>query len=179
MAAKSKQTPRSSKPRNVPPAKTGISVRPRTDERPRTSTFQPDFWRNHWLPAVILLLLPVGLYALSLQFGYNLDDEMVIWKNSFVQQGWAGLRNIFAADSFLGYFKEPKFLLEGGRYRPLSLATFAVEVGIFGKDNPQLPHISHGINILLYGFTAIGLYRILAGLFPVSNQGRWFFSLPF
>jgi len=124
-------------------------------------------------------LLPVGLYALSLQFGYNLDDEMVIWKNSFVQQGWAGLRDIFAADSFLGYFKEPKFLLEGGRYRPLSLATFAVEVGIFGKDNPQLPYISHGINILLYGFTAIGLYRILAGLFPVSNQGRWFFSLPF
>lgn len=179
MAAKNKPNLRVSKTRNAPSAKIRTSAPATVAAMPRTSTFLPDFWPAHWLPALVLLGLAFGLYALSLQFGYILDDEMVIWKNSFVQQGWAGLRNIFAADSFLGYFKEPKFLLEGGRYRPLSLATFAAEVGMFGKDNPQLPHISHGINIFLYGCTGILLYRILVGLFPASPGSRWYFSLPF
>ncbi len=179
MAAKSKPNLRASKTGNASPAKNRTSAPANIAQLPRTSTFQPGFWRSHWLPALVLLALAFGLYALSIQFGYNLDDEMVIWKNSFVQQGWAGLHDIFTGDSFLGYFKEPKFLLEGGRYRPLSLATFAAEVGIFGKDNPQLVHISHGINILLYGFTGIFLYRILSGLFPMREGGRWYFSLPF
>ncbi len=176
MAAKSKPKIPASKTGNASPAKINIPVHANVAKLPHKSIFLSGFWRGHWLPMLVLMSMAFGLYALSLQFGYNLDDEMVIWKNSFVQQGWAGIRDIFAADSFLGYFKEPKFLLEGGRYRPLSLATFAAEVGIFGKDHP---HIGHAINIVLYGFTGIFLYRILLGLFPVQEGGRWYFSLPF
>jgi hypothetical protein len=106
---------------------------------------------------------------------------MVITKNAFVQKGFAGLSDIFNSDSFFGYFqdKQKLFLLEGGRYRPLSLATFAMEIGIFGKENPNLVHISHLINILLYALNGILLYRILLGLFPIQTGGRWYFSVAF
>jgi hypothetical protein len=141
-----------------------------------TSTFSAGFWAQHWMPAVSLMALAVALYAIGVSYGYILDDEIVFWKNTFVQKGFGGLREIFASDSFMGYFKEQKFLLEGGRYRPLSLATFAMEVGMFGPGHST---ISHGINIFLYGLTGILLYRILIGLFPVGEGGRWYFSLPF
>jgi hypothetical protein len=147
----------------------------------RTNTFQSGFWANHWLAAVLLMAVPFVLYAATLGFGYVLDDEMVIQKNVFTQKGFGGLRDIFRFDSFMGYFqkKESLYLLEGGRYRPLSLATFAMEVGFFGKDNPNLQYISHFVNVLLYALTAVLLYRILLGLFPVREGGRWYFSLAF
>lgn len=179
MAAKSNPNLRTSKSKNVHAAKIRTSAPVERAEPLRVCTFQAGFWRTHWLPAMALLALAFALYALSLQYGYILENEMVAQQNSIVELGWTGLRNIFASDSFLGYFKEPKFLQEDGHYRPLSLATFATESGIFGKNNPQLPHISHGINVLLYGLTGIGLYRILAIVFPISEQGRWYFSLPF
>lgn len=128
------------------------------------------------MPAAVLMALAFALYAIGINYGYVLDDEITFWKNIYVQKGIGGLKEIFTTDSFMGYFKEQKFVLEGGRYRPLSLATFALEVEFFGPNHPA---ISHFINVLLYGFTGILLYRILIGLFPVQEGGRWFFSLPF
>lgn len=141
-----------------------------------TQTFSPGFWSQNWAPALCMMALAFALYFIGVKYGYVLDDEMVYWKNIYVQKGFAGLREIFASDSFMGYFKEQKFLLQGGRYRPLSLATFAMEVGIFG---PGEATISHSINIALYGLTGVLLYRILLGLFPIREGGRWYFSLPF
>ena len=147
-------------------------------EKETTHTFQPGFWRQHWLPALLFMAVAFGLYAAALRFGYVLDDQMVFWQNAYVQKGFAGIRDIFGYDSFMGYFqkRENLLLLEGGRYRPLSLATFAMEVGVFGKDHPG---ISHFINILLYGLTGVLLYRILLGLFPIKEGGRWYFSVAF
>lgn len=141
-----------------------------------TNTLNGTFWKDNWLPALCLMAFSFALYAIGINYGYVLDDELIITKNTYVQEGFAGLRKIFAADSFMGYFKEQKFLLEGGRYRPLSLATFAVEVGILGPGHTT---VSHAINIILYGLTGILLYRILLGLFPIGEGGRWYFSLPF
>lgn len=134
------------------------------------------FWRVHWPAALVFLALPFALYATALSFGYVLDDQMVIWQNQYVQKGLSGLREIFAYDTFMGYFRSPQLLLEGGRYRPLSLATFAAEVSIFGPDKPQ---IGHAINLVLYGLTGIFLHRILVGLFPLREGGRWYFSTAF
>jgi hypothetical protein len=143
-----------------------------------SNTFQPGFWRRYWLPSVLLVALSFGLYAAAIQFGYVLDDQMVCWQNAYVQKGFAGIGDIFGSDSFMGYFqkRENLFLLEGGRYRPLSLATFAMEVGMFGKDHPS---ISHFINILLYGLTGVLLFRILLGFFPLNENSRWYFSAAF
>lgn len=142
------------------------------------ATFQPGFWRQHWLPALLLVAVSFALYAAAIRFGYVLDDQMVFWQNVYVQKGFAGIRDIFGYDSFMGYFqkKENLMLLEGGRYRPLSLATFAMEVSIFGNGRPN---ISHFINILFYGLTGVMLYRVLVGLFPITEGGRWYFSVPF
>ena len=148
-----------------------------------TQFFAERFYSGrHWLPAILLLFFAGILYAASASFGYILDDELVIWKNDYVQKGFGGIRDIFTSDSFMGYFKQQRFLLEGGRYRPLSLATFAMEVGIFGNsaENPALPHYSHIINILLYGLSAVVLYRVLLGLFPLKTDSKWpLFSLAF
>ncbi len=175
MAAKSK-----SRPAPVQKNTQAAYQKERAAYEPLTETFSPGFWSNHWIPALIMLAMAFALYFIGLKYGYVLDDEMVYWKNEYVQKGFAGIRQIFSSDSFMGYFKEPKFLLEGGRYRPLSLATFAMEVEIFG---PNKPAAGHFFNVLLYGLTGILIYRILLGLFPIRDEGRpagpWYFSLPF
>ena len=170
-----KQTPKSAK---SVPATPAVKKQPAKPSAALTATFAPGFWAQHWLPALILIGASFVLYFAALKFGYVLDDQMVVWQNAYVQKGIAGLGNIFGTDSFMGYFqkKENLYLLEGGRYRPLSLATFAMEVSMFGKDHPG---ISHFINILLYGFTGVVLYRVLLGLFPAKEDSRWYFSVAF
>lgn len=182
MAAKNKgktPTPPRPAPRNTPSASPKSRPAATTKNVALRTNFLPGgFWRQGWLPVLVLLVLPFVLYSAALKFGYMLDDQMVIWQNAYVQKGWGGLREIFAYDSFMGYFqdKQKLFMLEGGRYRPLSLVTFAAEVALFGKDKP---FIGHFINILLYGLNAAFLYRLLSGLFPVREGGRWYFSIAF
>jgi protein O-mannosyl-transferase len=128
----------------------------------------PSFdWSNHRLPLLIVGVLAFGLYAASLSFGYALDDTMVIEKNQFVQKGFDGIGDIFRFESFRGYFGEQKQLLEGDRYRPFSLATFAAEIGLFGKANTFMGHF---LNLLLYVLTAILLYRVLLFMFPKEAE---------
>ena len=124
-------------------------------------------WLKHRPSLLILSILAIGLYAQSLSFGYVLDDTMVIEKNQFVQKGFDGIGDIFRFESFRGYFGEQKQLLEGDRYRPFSLATFAAEIGLFGKGKTFFGHF---INLLLYALTAILLYRVLLFMFPKEEE---------
>jgi protein O-mannosyl-transferase len=144
-------------------------------------------WSQHRFPLLILGVLAFGLYAASLSFGYALDDTMVIEKNQFVQKGFAGMGDIFRYESFRGYFGEQKQLLEGDRYRPFSLATFAAEIGLFGKDKTFFGHF---FNLLLYALTAVLLFRVLLFMFPKEDETadetqtsslkfRAFLSVPF
>lgn len=169
---------------------------------PTTSFFSGAFWQKHWIPALLLVLASIGLYSASGKFGYILDDELVIWKNAYVQEGTKGIGKIFGSDSFMGFFqkKEDLYKLEGGRYRPLSLATFAVEIDLFGKAKAEAdkpvdpgtkgprvkdpgqgrgnPQISHWINMVLYGLNGILLYAVLLALFPAAGS-KWWWSVPF
>lgn len=142
----------------------------------RSNFLQPGFWPQHWVPAAILMAVSFLLYGITVGFGYLQDDQLFIWDNSFVQKGFAGLGQIFGHDSLLGYYKDPKLMLEGGRYRPLPLATFAIEVGLFGKESAG---VAHFFNVLLYGLAGVLLYRVLLGFFPVKEGGQKFFSVPF
>ncbi len=123
---------------------------------------------------LILFIFPFLLYGYSITFEYVLDDKIVLSENSFVQKGFSGLKEIFTTESFTGYFGEQKDILVGARYRPLSIATFAVEYGIWGFNTKA----SHFINILIYSFTGILLYLILTNLFK-NNNTRWYLSIPF
>jgi len=97
---------------------------------------------------LIIIAISFALYGNSLQNGYVLDDAIVITRNSFVQQGLAGIDDIFSGDAFIGAFNE-QLKLGGGRYRPLSIATFAIENQFFGNNAGG----SHFFNVLLYALT--------------------------
>jgi protein O-mannosyl-transferase len=154
-----------SKKKNVKPVPTTTKAPPqyKAEKKPILPTIPSFDWSKHRFPLLIVGVLALALYASSLSFGYVLDDTMVIEKNQFVQKGFSSIGDIFRFESFRGYFGEQKQLLEGDRYRPFSLATFAAEVGLFGKGNTFLGHF---LNLLLYALTALMLYRVLLFMFP-------------
>ncbi|MBN2214749.1 MAG: tetratricopeptide repeat protein [Bacteroidales bacterium] len=107
-------------------------------------------------PAIIIILTAI-LYGNTLNHKYALDDSMVINENQFTKKGINGIKDIFTNDSFTGFFKTGKNLVQGGRYRPLSIATFAIEYHFFGEN----PFVSHLVNILLYALTGIMIWSLL------------------
>lgn len=152
-----------------------------------------------WKPLLVLTIFAFILYANTLNNDYALDDAIVVTNNQFTQKGTAGIPDIFKYDTFTGFWltsykgktaeqiQEEKKLVAGGRYRPLSLATFAAEVEFFGKNikdaNGKViykgnPFVSHLINIILYLLTTILLYMILKKLFPPANDRKWHLSFP-
>jgi tetratricopeptide (TPR) repeat protein len=123
--------------------------------------------------ALLLGLLGTLLYANTLGHGYVQDDAIVITENTFTQQGFRGLPGIFQNDTFFGFFqdKNKARLVTGGRYRPLSVATFALEQGLWG----QSPFASHLINILLYGGCVVLLFWVLRS--SLASAKKWYRAL--
>ena len=123
----------------------------------------------------LILLLTFCLYGNTLRNDYALDDAVVLNSNKFTQKGIQGIRDILQYDTFTGFYGKSADL-GGGRYRPLSLVSFALEHEFFG-DNPT---ISHLVNIILYGITGILIFIICCDLFPVyKNEISPYLSLPF
>lgn len=111
-----------------------------------------------FIQALILVLVTILVYANTMGHKYAVDDYVVIVENDFTQKGFAGIFDHLTQDSFTGYFKTNKDLLSGGRYRPLSLITFAIEYQFFKKS----PEISHVINVLFYGLLIFVLWKFLS-----------------
>ena len=124
---------------------------------------------------LVILLFAFAFYGNTVLNDYALDDAIVITQNDFTLKGVNGIKDIFSTELFTGFFKVKKDLVVGGRYRPLSLATFAMEVEIFGQN----PYISHLINVLLFGLIGILLYEILLRLFKkYKTKDIWYLNLP-
>ena len=131
---------------------------------------------SRYLPHFVLIVLAFVLYCNTLFYGYVLDDAIVIKDNAFTKKGFDGLADIFKYDSFTGFFGVQKTLVAGGRYRPFSIATFAIEYQLFGGFNP---FVSRLINILLYGFTGVMLMVIFSRLLATKADKKWLLSIPF
>ncbi|MEM6270990.1 MAG: hypothetical protein AAF998_16235 [Bacteroidota bacterium] len=172
--AKSSSAKRNAKKSGTKAKKPGESGK-KSPARPKSSAFGNGFWRTHWKEGAILLALPFLLYFQAISFGYVLDDKIVLSENAYVQQGTEGIREIFRTESFTGFLGEQKNLVAGARYRPLSIATFAVEQEYFG----EAPGINHGVNVLLYGLTALLIFRIFMVIAPGKTQTPWYFRLGF
>ena len=112
---------------------------------------------------LILLLYSFLIYGNTLFNDYAQDDAIVITENMFTRQGIKGIPGLLKHDTFYGFFqKEGKDkLVSGGRYRPLSPVSFAVEYEFFGLN----PMVSHLINVLLYGLLGMVLFKFLLILF--------------
>ena len=111
---------------------------------------------------LLLFTFSILLYANTLTHQYTQDDAIAIYNNDFTTKGISGLVDIFSKDSFHGFFGEKKGLLSGGRYRPLTLAFFALLWELFGNN----PFVGHLFNIIFYGGLTILVYHFLILLKP-------------
>lgn len=129
---------------------------------------------EHKMALGVLFVLTFALYANTLNHNFVLDDKIVITENEFTKKGLAGISEIFSNDSMTGFFGKKKNLVAGGRYRPLSMTSHALEWELLGEK----PFIYHFNNILLYGLSVLLLYLILLYVFPKTNQA-FYLSAPF
>ena len=87
-----------------------------------------------FIPYIVILVMSVLLYANTIKHQFALDDDIVICKNEYVLQGFGGMSGIFSKDLFDSFYKQMNTTaqLSGGRYRPLSVASFAIEQEFIG-----------------------------------------------
>ena len=163
---------------------------------------QVSFWKTQLHTIITFFILGFLLYGYSLKADYVLDDQIVITDNQFTKKGFSGIGDIMSKETFVGYFGEQKDLVMGARYRPMSLVTFAIEQQFFkkpvydetkstdiqkvfkkdkfGKDLYLAPPaVAHFNNILLYILSALLLFRVLLMLFPLEEDAKWYFNIPF
>ena len=129
-----------------------------------------------YLPHLLIFLAAFLLYGNTLTNDYALDDLIVIKENTFTKKGLSGIREIFSYDSFTGFFGTEKKLVAGGRYRPLSIASFAIEYALAGGLNPFLSHL---INILLFALTGSLIFIIFSRLIKSPPGKPWHLGIPF
>lgn len=114
------------------------------------------------------------LYGNTLTHDYALDDFVVITQNRYTQEGLKGIWDILSKDTFAGHYGDKK-QISGGRYRPLSVVSFAIEKEVFGNK----PEISHLINLLLYALTGVILFKVLENMLKSRCQEAAYLSIPF
>lgn len=85
--------------------------------------------------SIFVVLIGFIIYFNSFSNKYALDDDIVMRLNEYVQQGFSGIGKIMTTDSYDSFFRSMGSAgeLQGGRYRPLSIVTFAVEQQLFGE----------------------------------------------
>lgn len=158
-------------------------------------TAEPFLKANLW-KVILFFLLGFAIYYKTASYGYVLDDVIVLEENKFVKKGFSGIGDILTTETMTGYFEEQKNLVQGNRYRPLSLISFAVENGIIMAANPDSnvvkvekpqeanskdkigqirsdkmkPGFSHIVNILLYILSCIIIMRSLQLLLRGRNE---------
>lgn len=102
----------------------------------------------------LIFVFAIVLYSNTIPNNYNLDDELVTQNHRLTSKGISAIPEIFTSPYYAdqaGYKYE---------YRPLVLATFAVEHSLFGES----PQVSHCINMLLYGLMCMLLFFVLRNL---------------
>lgn len=149
----------------------------------------------HYFKVQCIIIAIIGLifYANSFSNEFALDDRPIIVENEFVKEGFSGIPKILTSDAFASYLQQQNSTntLNGGRYRPLSIVTFAVEqqfLGTRGKeelaDSTGLEkgnmlteaaenkikndmYVRHVLNVLLYIFSVMVLLHFIRTiLFP-------------
>lgn len=134
-----------------------------------------DSWSKYKIQALAIFLVATLLYINTLQNEYAVDDTIVIVKNTLTTQGFAGIDEIMTTDAFYGFFGENYKFVAGGRYRPLSIVTFAIEYEFFG----EAPMLSHFVNVVLYALTCLIVFMVLAELFKQKNLKAFALTVPF
>lgn len=90
---------------------------------------------EYWQQALVVGLLSIVFYYNSWTNQYALDDDIVMRQNVYVQKGFGGIGEIMSNDAYKSFYQSMgvEQQLSGGRYRPLSIVSFAIEQSIFGE----------------------------------------------
>lgn len=104
-------------------------------------------------------------YGNTLGHSYSLDDAIVIQSNPTVQKGIAGIPELFVAT-------RSNDLSDQYGYRPLTLATFAIDVEIFGQN----PFGGHLMSVFYFSLLCVILLFTLCRLFPEAGRGFAFIA---
>lgn len=150
-------------------------VRPATDA-PKAKSVQslpampatpvtPVFPFNFNIKLAILAIISFIIYANTLGNQYCLDDGIVIEKNQYVQQGFAGIGKIMTTDAYDSYYKEMNAgqQLSGGRYRPLSEVIFAIEHAIFNESpTHSIAFERHLFSVICYMLAVVAIFYFLS-----------------
>jgi len=116
-----------------------------------------------WLIALAVFAFAGLLYINTLGHGYVLDDDLVCNKNGFVQDGFSGLSKIFTHSWYYGFTG-----IADRYYRPMMLASFAIENSMFGNE----PSTYHAMNIFYYALGCAWLFLVMRLLF--KDKPYWF-----
>ena len=103
------------------------------------NTFHFFPFKNQIAPFIVIILLGLIFNLTSLHNEYALDDGIIIHQNDHVIKGIKGIKDIMTKDAYESFYRRMNATdqLAGGRYRPLSVVSFAIEqefIGAYPKD---------------------------------------------
>ncbi len=104
------------------------------------NTFKYFPFKNQKTPIFILVCLGILLNITSLHNEYALDDGIIIHQNDWVIKGFKGIKGILTKDAYESFYRRMNATdqLAGGRYRPLSVVSFAIEQEFIGAYDDGL-----------------------------------------
>src|SRR4051812_34061085 len=93
------------------------------------NTFHFFPFKNQKAPYIVIILLGLIFNITSLNNEYALDDGIIIHQNDWVIKGTGGIKGILTKDAYESFYRRMNATdqLAGGRYRPLSVVSFAIE----------------------------------------------------
>ena len=124
------------------------------------------------IQCLILVLVGVLLYANSIADDWAFDDDIVYTANPHVLRGLAGIPALLTQDAYQHLYdaaSADEAELAGGRYRPLSMITFAIESDVFGIH----PHLAHAVNVGLFLACLVAMIVFLRRFLP--DRSGWAF----
>lgn len=98
------------------------------------NTFRFFPFKNQTTPFIVIILLGLIFNLTTLNNEYALDDGIIIHQNDHVIKGIKGIKDIMTKDAYESFYRRMNATdqLAGGRYRPLSVVSFAIEQEFIG-----------------------------------------------
>ena len=125
---------------------------------------------------LVVFVIAVVIYSNTLWNNYAIDDAIVLTENHFTKQGFGGIKDLMTHDAFVGFFgQRGSSLIQGGRYRPLSLVTFAIEYQFWGLHAGY----SHAVNVLLFALLGLLVLYLLQLIQGAPSNDAFYLQWPF
>lgn len=101
---------------------------------PLNEAFKYFTFLNRKIAMIIIGIVGFVFYITSINGEYALDDGIIIHQNDHVLKGVRGIKDIMTRDAYESFYRRmcATDQLAGGRYRPLSVVSFALEQQLIG-----------------------------------------------